>query len=125
MDNIGFELFFSKAVGTVGVNVYSVALDELDESDPKSVRYVPMTFEPPALAQGSQTYVQAARHCKAGEALPVTNVTVAAEAEQQHVKLRLETSEGSGTAEAQIEYEVSPGLAHAADRAAYRHRGPR
>ena len=110
MDSIGFELFFSKAVGDIGVNIYSVALDELDESDPNSVRYVPATFEPPVLGQGSQTYVQAARHCKAKEALPITSVTAAAEVGRQHIELRLKTREGSDAAKAQVEYDASPGL---------------
>lgn len=75
MGDIGFDLYFVKAVGDTEANVHAVALDDQEKLARFPLMYTTLAFEPPG-KEGPWTYVVIDRNCSTNGTITAKTVTL-------------------------------------------------
>jgi hypothetical protein len=78
ISDIGFDLFFVKAIGKTEENTHTVYTDNIKGFN-FPLEYTLLQFEAPEIATGSQTYLVMNRNCNVNQAITAKAVTVASE----------------------------------------------
>lgn len=109
-EGIGFDLFFTQAVGEVQTNLYSVVLHDLDAWSIEAVAYTRLAFDEATLERGAQTYLMLDRHGHQGAVLRARSATWASEPTSETLALRVLAGEGEVLEGREIAYRCKAGL---------------
>ncbi len=111
-ENMGFDLMYTEAVGTDGVNYHAIAFQEGNESASQEIVYssVKLLFEQPVLDQGMQTYLIGSRHLFQRESLPILGVTIAAETGTENLRILTMAGETGFLAREDVKQACGAGL---------------
>ncbi len=109
-DGVGFNIFFSKAIGQTDVNVLAVNLNPSPGQDPFGA-YSRLSFAPPALAEGTQSAAVLDRnHLQAGESLEMKIAALSSAAAKEQLRVTMLSGEGTRVGQQTLSFELEPGL---------------
>jgi predicted esterase len=94
LGDIGFDLFFVKAVGEGQSNIYTAFLDDLSKITLDATLYARLNFAPPVLDRDIQYALTMDRNAEQGQAISVQVAALAAQATELPLVFELDSGEG-------------------------------